>query len=44
MELLGKGQVRTAGLITHRFALDQIREAFETQIAAADAIKVMVEP
>ena len=44
VELLGKGQVRTAGLITHRFALDQIREAFETQIAAADAIKVMVEP
>ena len=44
VDLLSKGQVRTAGLVTHRFNLDQIREAFETQITAADAIKVMVEP
>jgi len=44
VDLLGKGQVRTAGLVTHRFNLDQIIEAFETQITAADAIKVMVEP
>lgn len=41
--LLGKGKVRTAGRVTHRFGLDHIREAFESQIAAADTIKVVVE-
>ena len=44
MELTEKGQVRTASLITHKFSLDRIEEAFETQIGAPDAIKVIVEP
>ena len=41
---MSKGQVITADLIIQRFPLDRMKEAFETQIAAADAIQVMEEP
>ncbi len=44
VELTEKGQVKTTNLITHKFPLDRIKEAFETQIGAPEAIKVMVEP
>jgi 2-desacetyl-2-hydroxyethyl bacteriochlorophyllide A dehydrogenase len=44
MELLESGQVDTRPLITHEFPLDEIKEAFETQLTADDAVKVMVKP
>jgi (R,R)-butanediol dehydrogenase/meso-butanediol dehydrogenase/diacetyl reductase len=44
MELLESGQVDTRPLITHEFPLDEINEAFETQLTADDAVKVMVKP
>lgn len=43
VELLKQGKVRTAPMITHRFPLEDIRQAFETQRKDPDAIKVMVE-
>ena len=43
LELIASGKVKTDQFITHRFPFDKIREAFETQLTADDAIKVMVE-
>jgi 2-desacetyl-2-hydroxyethyl bacteriochlorophyllide A dehydrogenase len=42
--LMESGRVDTRQLITHRFPLDDAREAFETQLAAEDAIKVIIKP
>lgn len=44
IELVQTGQVRTRDLITHRFPLDSIREAFETQLNPDEAIKVLIKP
>jgi 2-desacetyl-2-hydroxyethyl bacteriochlorophyllide A dehydrogenase len=44
IELMKTGQVDTLPLVTHQFKLDDIQEAFETQISAPDAVKVMVKP
>jgi len=44
IELLETCEVNTKTLITHEFPLDKAREAFETQLNAQDAIKVMVNP
>ena len=44
VDLVGNGRVKTRELVTHKYPLDRIREAFETQATAADAIKVIVEP
>ena len=44
MELMKSGQVDTLPLVTHQFPLDKIKEAFETQLTADDAVKVMVKP
>ncbi len=41
--LMEQGRVDTRPLVTHRFPLEQIREAFLTQKTDQDAIKVMVE-
>ncbi len=43
-QLVQAGKVKTAELITHRFPLSKAREAFETQLDAAEAIKVMINP
>jgi 2-desacetyl-2-hydroxyethyl bacteriochlorophyllide A dehydrogenase len=43
VNLLQTGKVKTGTLITHRFPLEKIQEAFETQQKERDAIKVMVE-
>lgn len=44
VSLAGQGRVRTAELITHRFPLERIDEAFETYANRVDgAIKVMLE-
>ena len=44
VELMDKGKVDTKPLITQEFPLARIKEAFDTQIKAPDAIKVMVKP
>lgn len=44
VDLVGKRQVKTHNLITHRFRLDDIKEAFETQLDSNKAIKVIVHP
>ena len=38
------GQVKTKDLISHVFPLDSIREAFETQLSAAEVMKVIAKP
>ncbi len=38
------GQVDTLPLVTHQFKLDDIQKAFETQIKADNAVKVLVRP
>lgn len=44
VELVTSGGVRTEPLITHRFALDDIKAAFEAQLDAENSVKVMVMP
>jgi 2-desacetyl-2-hydroxyethyl bacteriochlorophyllide A dehydrogenase len=44
LDLLANGQVRTAPLITHRFGLEDVAEAFETQARTDEAIKVLIVP
>ncbi len=40
--LLRRGQVETDGLVTHRFPLDRIQEAYDTARHGGPALKVMV--
>jgi len=42
IELLRTGEVRTKPLVSHRFPLESAPEAFETQVRADEAVKVMV--
>lgn len=42
LEMLADGRIRTKELITHRFPLAEAAEAFETQLRADEALKVMV--
>jgi (R,R)-butanediol dehydrogenase/meso-butanediol dehydrogenase/diacetyl reductase len=44
VELLAAGKARAEPLITHRHALEDLGEAFETQLDKDAAIKVMVSP
>jgi L-iditol 2-dehydrogenase len=44
LELLAHGTVRVGDMVTHRFALDEIGEAFRTAARASDCLKVVVEP
>jgi L-iditol 2-dehydrogenase len=39
-----KGLIDTKSLVTHRFRLDQIKEAFEVAVHDETAIKVVLEP
>ena len=41
LAFLEAGKLNTPPLITHKFPLSQAKEAFETQITARDAVKVM---
>jgi L-iditol 2-dehydrogenase len=41
-ELLREGRVRTGGLVTHRFPLERIQEAYETARAGGTALKVLI--
>ena len=44
LELLGHGAVQVADMITHRFPLDEIGEAFRTAARPGDCLKVLIEP
>jgi 2-desacetyl-2-hydroxyethyl bacteriochlorophyllide A dehydrogenase len=44
IELITTGKVDRKPLITHRFPLDEAKEAFETQINMGDSMKVMITP
>lgn len=43
-DLLASGAVRPQGLISHRFTLANIEEAFEAQSRSDESVKVMVHP
>ena len=42
--MISSGRVDRKPFITHVFPLSRAKEAYETQLKAADAIKVMIEP
>ena len=44
MELMRSGKVDRKPLITHEFPLDRASEAYETQLKAEEAIKVLLKP
>ncbi len=44
LELLRHGTVEVADMITHRFPLDDIGEAFRTAARPGDCLKVLIEP
>ena len=44
LELMRAGKVNRKQLITHEFPLDRAKEAYETQLRAEEAIKVLIKP
>ena len=44
LELIASGIIDRKPLITHQFPLDKAKDAFETQLKAEEAIKVMIIP
>jgi 2-desacetyl-2-hydroxyethyl bacteriochlorophyllide A dehydrogenase len=44
LELIASGKLDQKSLITHRFPLEQAKEAFETQLNTAECLKVMIVP
>jgi 2-desacetyl-2-hydroxyethyl bacteriochlorophyllide A dehydrogenase len=44
MELLSSGRIDRRPLITHEFPLEKAHEAYETQLAAEAAVKVLLKP
>ncbi|MCZ7664965.1 MAG: hypothetical protein M5U22_19490 [Thermoleophilia bacterium] len=44
LELLRRGSVQVADLITHRYPLEDIGEAFRTAAQPGGALKVIIEP
>ncbi len=44
MELMRSGKVDRKPLITHEFPLERAKEAYETQLKAEEAIKVLLKP
>jgi L-iditol 2-dehydrogenase len=44
VKLMQEGKANMKPMVTHQFPLDKIKEAFDTQIKAPDAIKVVVKP
>ena len=44
LDLLTSGKVDRKPLITHRFPLDEVKKAFETQLATSDCMKVIMHP
>ena len=44
IDLMESGKVNMKSLVSHEFPLYQASEAFETQLSAQDAIKVLIKP
>jgi len=44
LELIRSGKVDRKPLITHEFPLEKAKEAYETQLRAEEAIKVLIKP
>lgn len=44
MELISSGKIDRKPLITHRFALEEASQAYETQMQANEAVKVVLTP
>jgi 2-desacetyl-2-hydroxyethyl bacteriochlorophyllide A dehydrogenase len=44
IDFMRSGEVKTGQLITHRFPLDRIQEAFEAQLDSSNSIKVVIMP
>jgi threonine dehydrogenase-like Zn-dependent dehydrogenase len=44
LELMQSGKVDREPLITHEFPLDRAGDAYETQLKAGEAIKVLIKP
>ncbi|MBI4767576.1 MAG: hypothetical protein HY787_23770 [Deltaproteobacteria bacterium] len=44
LELISSGKVDRKKIISHQFPLDRAAEAYETQLKADDAVKVMIVP
>ncbi|MFO8010234.1 MAG: alcohol dehydrogenase catalytic domain-containing protein [Dehalococcoidia bacterium] len=44
VDLTRSGKINTAEMITHTFSLEEVKNAFETQLNASDAIKVIIKP
>jgi threonine dehydrogenase-like Zn-dependent dehydrogenase len=43
-ELIKSGKITDKHVVTHRFPLDKINEAFETAANSSESVKVMIEP
>ena len=43
-ELVSTGKINTKDLVSHKFKLDEVKQAFEMQLNAAESIKVMIKP
>jgi L-iditol 2-dehydrogenase len=44
LDLIRNGSVQTGGLVTHRFALEQVGEAMQLAAQAGDSLKVVIVP
>jgi len=44
IDLISSGTVNAKALVTHTFPLDRAKEAFETQLKADEAVKVLIKP
>jgi D-xylulose reductase len=44
LELIRSGKIDRKPLITHEYPLDKAKEAYETQLKAEEAIKVIIKP
>ena len=44
LELIKSGKVDRKPLVTHEFPLEKAKEAYETQLKAEEAIKVLLKP
>ena len=44
MELISSGKIDRKPLITHKFSLEDASEAYDTQLKAEEAVKVLLTP
>jgi len=42
-DLMRQGKIKTKDMITYRYPLKNVKEAFETQLRSNDVIKVMLD-